>query len=462
MIRFLFLVSFHVCWFLVHAQTTVHYSLYTDAIANPERGFQKYSITNSNYHTVSNYSNISEAELIGWRTGKDKVTVIFRYFLLDAYLNSNISPTFLANIQIDFHRIRNAGLKCIVRFSYRDAQSALAQQPSKSQIIQHLQQVAPIVEANKDVIFSHQAGFIGTWGEWYYTNSAEFGTDGSINTLQWQNRKEVIEAMLVATPVEIPIQVRYPQIKKTMCGNSFLNSETAYQTTANARIGFFNDAFLNNWGDMGTYEVRRRNEDPTLTSDYAYLSNETQYLPMSGETNGLNPPRTNGSNALLELNSANWTTLNRDYFERNITNWINSGHYMDMQRYLGYRLVLQNSTFTLNGLMLDVSISLENIGYARIFKNRKAWLVLQNSSNGQVFSFILNTDPRTWESAVTIKQRVDLSGLPAGNYECLLNLPDPSSSISNRPEYSIQFANSDLWEPSTGFNKLNQLVELGY
>jgi hypothetical protein len=42
--------------------------------------------------------------------------------------------------------------------------------------------------------------------------------------------------MLTATPTEIPIQVRYPMIKKTLYGNSTLTESTAYKNTPNARI----------------------------------------------------------------------------------------------------------------------------------------------------------------------------------------------------------------------------------
>lgn len=232
-------------------------------------------------------------------------------------------------------------------------------------MLKHIDQIASILENNKDIIFSHQAGFLGTWGEWYYTNSSEFGTDGTINAAQWANRKEIVNAMLNATPVEIPLQVRYPLIKKTMYGNTQLTPATAYQNTPFARIGFYNDAFLNNWGDMGTYTVNSQNQNPVGTPDYNYLMNETKYTPMPGETNGLNPPRTDGNNAVLELNLTNWTTLNRDYYIQNFTNWIASGHYNDILQKLGYRFILESSTFSKNDNQLNINIKIRNVGYAR-------------------------------------------------------------------------------------------------
>ncbi|MDF2456455.1 MAG: hypothetical protein K0R51_2448 [Cytophagaceae bacterium] len=440
------------------SQTTLSYTESSSVFANPERGLQKYSITDNNYTTSSNYSNLSSSTLSGWRTGSDKVTVIFRYFLLNSFMSSTISATYLSNIQLDFDRIRASGLKCIVRFSYSNAEGSSAQQPVKSMILQHLQQLAPVLETNKDIIVTHQAGFIGTWGEWYYTNSTEFGTDGSISSTQWQNRKQVVDAMLAATPVNIPIQLRYPQAKKAMYGSTTLTAATAYQNTAQARIGFFNDAFLNEWGDMGTYNVGSQTQNPVGTTDYTYLSNETKYTPMMGETNGLNAPRTNGANALLELDLTNWSTLNRDYYAQNFTNWINSGHYTDILRKLGYRYVLNNSKFTNNASTLNVEFSIKNVGYARLFKARQAQIVLKNTGTGVVYPFVLLTDPRTWEGTFSIVESINISSLPVGTYEAYLNLPDSNPALALRPEYSIQFANENVWEASTGYNKLSQTV----
>lgn len=453
-------ILFILCYSLF-SQNTVTYTNSTEIFANPERGFQKYSITDANYATTTNHSNISINELNGWYSGTDKVSVIFRYFLLEDFLNTNINATYLSNMQLDFDRIRTAGLKCIIRFSYSNAEGTSAQQANKSQILAHLNQLAPIINTNKDIIISHQAGFIGTWGEWYYTNSTEFGTDGNINATQWANRKDVVDAMLAATPISIPIQVRYVGIKKTMYGNSTLTPSTAYQNTASARIGFFNDAFLNDYGDQGTYEVNSQYQNPVGTADYIYLSNETKYLPMSGETNGLNPPRTDGANAVLELENTNWSFLNRDYFEQNITNWTNSNHIDDIKRKLGYRFVLTNSIFDLQGSNLTVQINLANEGYARVFKARAVYLVLQNTTTFQNNLYVMNTDIREWENSILLNETFDVSTLPSGSYTSYLFIPDAEQSMYSLPKYSIRLANNTVWEASSGMNNLSQTVSLG-
>ena len=441
---------------------TVTYQSSDDIIANPERGFQKYSITSNQYATTPGANNLSVATLNNWKTSADRVTVVYRYFLLDAFLNTDINSTFLNNIQTDFDHIRAAGLKIIVRFSYSNAQGTSPQQPVKSQILTHISQLAPILTTNKDIIFSHQAGFIGTWGEWYYTNSTEFGTDGNINATQWSNRKEIVDAMLAATPVEIPIQVRYAGIKQTMYGNTQLTAQTAYANTPQARIGFFNDAFLNNYGDQGTYDVANECTNPIGTADYNYISNETQYLPMTGETNGLNPcnsgTRTNGDNALNEMNLTNWTTINRDYYTPFWDGIISSNHYEDIAKNLGYRFVLNSSTLVSNDTDFDLTLNISNTGFARPFKQRNVYLVFKNTATNEITTALINTDIRTWENSITITQNFNLA--LEGTFQLYLWMPDSHASLESNADYSIRFANSNTWDPATGYNDLSQTVSL--
>lgn len=456
---FLFLFLF-INQFAVIGQT-VNYTASTNIIANPERGLQKYSITADNYATTVGANNLSVATLNSWKNGPDKVTVVFRYFLLNAFMSSDINSTYLNNIQTDFNNIRQAGLKAIVRFSYSNSTGTQAQQPTKAQILKHISQLSPIINNNKDVILSYQAGFIGTWGEWYYTNSTEFGTDGVISTLQWANRKEIIDSMLANTPIEIPIQVRYVEIKQKMYGTTQLTENTAYQATPNARIGFYNDAFLNNYGDMGTYRNASQCTNPVGTPDYNYLSNETKYLPMSGETNGLNSCdngfRTTGSNAIYEMGLTHWITLNRDYHP-DFWNQLSTNDYEQILKKLGYRFVLNSSTLTPNGSNFSLSLSITNVGFARPFKQRNVYLVMKNTSTNAITTYLVNTDIRRWENTVSITQNFN-PGI-TGTFQLFLWMPDKEPSLSSNPDYSIQFANVGTWESTTGYNNLLQTISL--
>lgn len=436
----------------------VNYTASTDVIANPERGLQKYSITGSNYSTSLGSNNLPISTLNSWRNSSDKVTVVYRYFMLDAFINTDINSIYLNNIQNDFNNIRTAGLKVIIRFAYSDKQGAEAQQPSKAQILKHIQQLTATLTSNKDVIFSVQAGFIGTWGEWYYTNSSEFGSDGEISATQWENRKEIINAMLDMVPTDIPIQVRYVGIKKTMYGLNQLTESTAYKSNANSRIGFYNDAFLNNYGDMGTFSAEECT-NPVGTVDYNYLANETKYLPMTGETNGINPCdngyRTTGQNAIYEMGLTNWTALNRDYHE-DFWNNLSTIHYNEIVKNLGYRFSLKSSILTTNANGFNIRLNIENLGFARPYMKRDVYLVLKNTETNVITTQILNTDIRTWEGTVAIAH--DITNIDTGSYNLFLWMPDNNVSLRTNSKYSIRLANDGIWNDENGYNNLLQTV----
>ena len=208
--------------------TTVNYTASTSIIANPERGLQKYS---KNVSTNGSYDFINQISLTNDRLGDDKTTILYRYIILSAYNNTDIiDPTYKANLQTDFNSIRNAGVKVMPRIAYNIVSTANTQ-PLKARIIAHIEELAPVINANKDVILSIQAGSIGKYGEWYYTDgSAEFGDEDSISATQWGRRREVVDAMLNNFE-DVPIQIRYGKAKREMYGDTFITDETAYQNT---------------------------------------------------------------------------------------------------------------------------------------------------------------------------------------------------------------------------------------
>ena len=54
---------------------------------------------------------------------------------------------------------------------------------------------------HEDVISVVQAGFIGVWGEWYYTTHFGNPNNGGPNDHDWANRIKVVNALLTAVPI---------------------------------------------------------------------------------------------------------------------------------------------------------------------------------------------------------------------------------------------------------------------
>ena len=420
--------------FIMQGQTQ-NYTPSTTSFPNPERGYFHYASTGL---VTSGYPALSQSTLNTYRS--QNITVIQRTFYLNQFITSPISDAYLAGIQSDFNTIRNAGLKVIIRFAYSKSQTVAELDATKSQILAHIQQVAPLIQTNKDIISTYQYGWIGCWGETYYSSQVtEFGTGNTLNITdaQWANRKQIVDAMLSSTPAEIPLQMRY------------LHSLKKMYPGGNNRIGIYNDAFLNVWGDSGTFIVSGSTGTPAST-DSSLLQTQTANLPMTGETDALNAPRTDCANAIVEMDRYNWSLLNRDYLTANITNWTSQGCFDETERRLGYRYELLNSDITNNTLTLK----LQNSGYANVFKARKAYLVMRNTSTNTEYPFEVASDLRTWTTGVQtqIVQSLNLA-VPAGTYQLFLNLPDPNN---NNPLYSIQCANTGTWDAVTGYNNLNR------
>jgi hypothetical protein len=427
--------------FIVNATYTLDDSI----ITNPERGLYRLTTTGTTY-SVGVYNVLSQSTLNGYRTNESLTVIQRQFFLWDFIDGSTITTTYLNNLQTDFNRIRIAGLKVITRFTYSSLTNSVYQ-PTKSQILAHIAQLAPVVNANKDIIVSIQAGFIGQYGEWYYTGSSEFGDSTSIgtNATQSNNRKDVLDYMLSQFDIDIPLQVRTVSIKQTLA-------------PGNSRIGFVNDSFLNSFGDSGTFTADSAGATPSLT-EIGIFQNASFNAPISGETNGVNsvvPSRTDGPNAVIELDYYNWSLINKTFHPTVIAGWTASGHFDTITKNIGYRFQLNSSTFTKTGTNMNVVINLTNIGYANSFKSRDAYIVFKNNSTSATYSYQITTDVNTWYSNVILNQTFSISSLASGTYSSYIWLPDNDPTLSTRPEYSIRFSNTGTWDSLTGYNNLNQ------
>ncbi len=424
------------------SSTTVTYTASTTVITNPERGFD-------HTNTACDSSLFDLATLQSYRSSEN-ISLVLCNFYLSSFKTKPISQAALNTLQTQLNTIRSAGLKVVLRFAYTSTNN---QDASLSQIQAHINQLAPIIQSNSDVILVWQAGFIGEWGEWYYTN--HFGDTGTITTQQWADRKAVVDAMLAALPSTRMVSLRTPLFMTTMYGSTTVTSGTAFNGSAVARIGQHNDAFLASADDQGTYT--------NTATDYPWLQAQSTYTVMGGENDGVNSPRTDCTTALQEMGMFHWSYINTDYYPQTITNWNSQGCLVTMKKNLGYRFVLTQGTYpntATAGGSLNVQISIRNDGYAAPFNPRGRELILRNTSTGTLYRFALASDPRFWlaGTTTTINQTITLTGVPAGSYALLLNLPDPESALSTRPEYSIQLANTGTWEAGTGFNNLLMTV----
>jgi hypothetical protein len=421
---------------------SVTYQNDSSNFSNPERGFYFAHVMNSSDPKVIDSTNIQ-------RMKDEKISIFKRIYNMNTFKGSSISSSYLDWIQRDLDVVRSNGLKVAIRFSYNfnDGSS----DAPLSTVLGHIDQLGPVLRRNADVIAFLDAGFIGKWGEWH--SSSNGLTSGS-------SKKQILDKLLSVLPADRTVTLRYAGDKKMMYGNSALSESLAFNKSNRSRVGHKNDCFLASTDDQGTYWPL---DSSSLNAQKSYLSQETLFLPQSGETCGYSAPRSDCPTALAELKQMHWSSLGRmpsDFVSR----WSSQGCYNDITKRLGYRFRLLSGSLpgsATRGNTMSVKLKMTNEGFAGLYNQRGLELVLRNRSNNQEtrLSVSPGEDVRLYLPAsgetkdLTMSVKLP-SGLAAGNYDLFLNLPDPNSSLNRRASYSIRMANTNVWESSTGYNKL--------
>jgi hypothetical protein len=316
-----------------------------------------------------------------------------------------------------------------------------------SVVMQHLDQLQPLFQQNKDVIAFVQAGFIGAWGEWHSSSN------GLANV---ENETKILNKLLSVLPTEIMVQVRTPAAKQQIFNIiSPVDSTIAYTAENRARVGHHNDCFLSGETDYGTYT--------NVKADKEYISKEALYVPTGGETCPPEGSLPDCASSIASMKLLKWTYLNLDWYQPVIAAWKTSGCFNEFQRNLGYRLMLVNATLP-DQVSVDekynFEITLTNKGYAPLYNFKKCNLVFKNTSSGDLHSFPLSVDLRDCKpnGLLTIKNAINLNSIPKGEYALYLNITDQSETLSKRPEYSIRLANTNVWDEASGMNSLQKKV----
>lgn len=422
---------------------------------NPERGL---------FVSMEPHGNkaISPLELSALQQmRKNNISLVRKYYLLSDFRNKPISQSFLDMIANDCQTARKAGVKLIVRFTYNwlgggdDAPTSIT--------LTHLEQLKPLLQENYDVIAYMEAGFIGNWGEWHGSKNNHVDSwtlDASADA------KQILHKILSVLPPQRMVALRYSKHKKQILGNNPLSSAEAFNGSSRARTGHHNDAFRAGTSDMGTYS----SSNPVqVAQEKAWFNLDNQYVVQGGEPAGVGSlASSNCRDTLADLAQMRWSALsiNQTDSTQVYQQWQAQGCMTEIQHRLGYRFRLLNSTVpkTVNpGGTFSMKFSVANDGWASPYNPRRLEVVLRNTQTGKEYYLPVSEALRRWAPGVTKVVNVE-GNLPndisPGEYQVLLNLPDPHSKLRNRPEYSIRLANQYMWEPSTGYNSLLQNIRV--
>jgi hypothetical protein len=325
-------------------------------------------------------------------------------------------------------------------------------------ISQHIDQLAPILLQNQDLIFSMEAGFIGTWGEWHDS------TNGNDTPAA---QKILLDKEASYFSGVFPIVVRYPGDLIQYIGTN----------TPPQEFGLYDAYYASDSDDGGTWDSCSTtsgyclpNYTPAQLQSYeAAVSTTTMF---QGEF-GAEDPALQTCDALA---SYSYTYHPQSFalypYPTDIgTELQDEGCALSFYNQIGTRIELQNVAISGNPApngQLQFSLTLANTGYGRVIRQRPATLVFLSAGNvvAEIPVPLAQMDLRQLASSPTpvpqtFQFNVNLppAFLSSGPVSVALLIPDPAPSLTAQPAYALPLNSVDqndnlIFDPATGYNAL--------
>ena len=369
-----------------------------------------------------------------------------------------LSQQMLAAMESRIAAFAGTGVRIIPRFTYNFGPiGSTAKDAPIDVILEHLDQIAPILVKNKDLVLALEAGFIGTWGEWHDSTN---GNDAAGPQKLLLDRERKYFSGL------FPILVRYP-------GDLIQYTGTA---TPVAGLGLHDDYYASDSDDGSTWNPCNPGAGYCLNNYSAeqlesYASAVSASGVFAGEFGALDA-NLQSCDALDAYSYAyNAQSITLQPYPANIGAELeDEGCALSFYNKVGVRIELHTVTVIGNpvsGGRLDLAVTLSNAGYGNVKRPRPAKVIFV-SNGSQVAEIpvpLADLDLRKLKSAPKPAWRtfeIHLQ-LPAdfrldGSSLIALVFPDPAPSLNSNPAYalplnSIEDSNSiSIFDPTTGYN----------
>ncbi len=532
----------------------LNYTETTDPVYNPGQGFYKalsYIMQPDNAGLADSIDRDTLTRLVG------KHPLLHINFGLEAtsqnmtYINKEgnvvrggtgkggsaipITAAMLTCLDNTMNLIRDMGFTTIVRFTYNvngygpaaagdttlSGSTYVNAEPTLTEMQAHIAQLAPFFTKHKDIIESVDAGILGPWGEMHTTSAAENVT----------TTNAVINALLDAVPSDRCIGIRYPvqyarwysaKYNKGWTTNAQLEqafTDPVPQDGYANRINMFNDGYLANSGDMGTFKIGRAKESqwinkastyatyggeaivalPTTTSSYAQI----EYFAWEGfvtHTSHLNidwnaqyvikrwqqlPYRVERPATIPEGEEVQPAVTSGMYYNNPVYTagtakaqleelYVGQTAFRYIENRLGYRLVVRESANTgtvSKGGAITVEGKIENMGFGNIIRKKTVTAILAKKDGSAIYETDVTSDidVQEWTSrnfnqsnhkkdfGFDIQMPSDAAN---GVYDIYLKINNDDESDPDTNMRTIRFANNDaaMWNSTLGANKLGTVV----
>ena len=428
--------------------SAAQYAEALDIFPNPERGWF-WPFNPPCCSTDRPHRPLDVGALGRLRGRPEAITLVRDGVQLGQHMRGPISPETLNRIQADWDAARRAGVKVIVRFLYDWSRNN--RDPEEPIMERHLDQLAPLLAANEDVIAMVEAGLFGGSGEANGSDQGYVYYDpgrGGWHRLSPAGIR-MYRSLLRAVPPSRQMLVRYPRFKWDLMD---WRASTA-RPGAERRIGYHDDGWFGDENHFAFFQ---------LPGERAFAERDSRHVIVGGEPSIATATNRDARASLARMAALHQTTLNLgspdalSVYER----WRLSPEWDEMSRRLGYRIVLLSAGLgAVPGAPGQVRFAaqLVNRGFAPLMNPRPSVLVLRNRSTGTMTHLPLSLDLReavpNSEAPLTFAENV-LLPRGAATYDVGLHFPDASPRIAHRVEYALRLATEGIWDPATGIHWL--------
>ncbi len=317
-------------------------------------------------------------------------------------VSQDLTEDALNVLQTSFDNIRSYGGKVIVRICYDPWYNGRSNvTPEHKWVLRHVEQLAPVLSKNTDVIMALEMGMHGAYGEMH-----------SDTSITYPRVAEAANLMLRLTPPELKILTRTGNYSAAVLGFEnwgvdFHIDGDVFKQIAEAkgdtmyRVGMFNDGYLGTQYDYGTwgadcktsicreegvawlekYSINTPYGGEALTTASGYqVINTPEFLAYEGfrtHTSYLNIEW--NYNLINDWKAKHFTGKDFEYDGTKIDSLTGFKYIED---HLGYRFVLRESWLrdtVYNGELFKAKLRIQNVGFGNLTKNVPVYIGVEPS-----------------------------------------------------------------------------------
>lgn len=394
-------------------------------LQNPRRGF--YNI----YAFMITDEHLNYWELVQELYKNDQDTSLSLIEInLQNYCDDAISEYGLVNIENLFNALSSLDKHLIVRFVYDWNGECEEYEPETIDIIlKHMEQLENILKKYNSKIFIVQGLFIGNWGE---MNGTRYSGNDEMCRLA--------EKLSCVTDSSTFLAVRTPDQWRAITG-------VQEDNLLAGRLSLFNDGMLGNESDYGTYKINETGEKKILErgKELEFQEELCKLVPNGGEV--INDNYYNDfERAVKDLARMHVTYLNEKHDLAVLNKWkgteiTEDGCYRGMdgytyiERHLGYRLLIRDVSICHDAFIrrLEIEITIGNVGFAPLYSETKAEVILYDRDLGEALSYEMAGDLRNLsggsdsEKNMILSVDIPVKDLQSDKYDAYFSITDLNS-----------------------------------